>query len=450
MVVKSRWVGLRRAVLWLPGLLLGVLLLVAASALQRQPSVQLQEQLNAGDVARALQLLRQHNPRYAPPAAVQAVSLSARELELLLNHGGQRWATGSGRVHVEQGVATVSVSVDLARWMPSLASRFWPLGRWVNAEVRLVQAARLPALDALTIGRLRIPAALVQPLTMKVLAWADLADEGRLLLEVVQHVRFAPERVRLVYAWKSGTGERMLGALVPTDQKHRLLAYAQRLSSVLQQETPAWATSMARVMGPLFELAHQRALAGADAKAENRAAVLVLAMYLNGRNLKAVLPPGSAPPIRPMRVTLSNRDDWPLHFIVSAALATEGSSPLSKAIGLFKEVADARGGSGFSFNDMAANRAGTAFGQLAVTDPQRLLSALAAARARHGGILVEGDFMPYALDLPEFMAEPEFVRRFGGVGAPGFLQQMAEIERRVDALPVLAPVVASGAGRRRS
>jgi hypothetical protein len=51
--------------------------------------------------------------------------------------------------------------------------------------------------------------------------------------------------------------------------------------------------------------------------------------------------------------------------------------------------------------------------------------------------LVESDFMPRAEDLPEFMAEPEFMRRFGGIGAPAYLQQMAEIERRVAALPVL-------------
>jgi hypothetical protein len=34
-------------------------------------------------------------------------------------------------------------------------------------------------------------------------------------------------------------------------------------------------------------------------------------------------------------------------------------------------------------------------------------------------------------DLPEFMAEPEFLRRFGGVGAPPYRQMMADIEQRI-------------------
>jgi hypothetical protein len=159
---------------------------------------------------------------------------------------------------------------------------------------------------------------------------------------------------------------------------------------------------------------------------------------MNGRGLKAVLPPGSLPPLRPMRVVLGGRDDWPLHFIVSATLATESSGPLSHAMGLFKEVADARGGSGFSFNDMAANRAGTRFGEMAAQQPDRLHAALRAlTNGQRGRKLQEADFMPRAEDLPEFMAEPEFVRRFGGVGSPAYQQQMAEIENRVAALPVL-------------
>ena len=41
----------------------------------------------------------------------------------------------------------------------------------------------------------------------------------------------------------------------------------------------------------------------------------------------------------------------------------ESTGALAQAIGLAKEVADARAGSGFSFNDMAANLAGTRFGE---------------------------------------------------------------------------------------
>jgi len=48
--------------------------------------------------------------------------------------------------------------------------------------------------------------------------------------------------------------------------------------------------------------------------------------------------------------------------------------------------------------------------------------------------LREADFMPSTEGLPEFMPEPEFKRRFGGIGAPAYKQMMLEIERRVAAL----------------
>jgi hypothetical protein len=112
---------------------------------------------------------------------------------------------------------------------------------------------------------------------------------------------------------------------------------------------------------------------------------------------------------------------------VSALLAAEGTTPLSRAVGIYKEIADSRGGSGFSFNDIAADRAGTRFGERAVRDP----AALQALVARG---VSDADLMPRFDDLPEFMAEPEFLRRFGGVGAPAYNQMIAEIDRRVDGL----------------
>jgi hypothetical protein len=128
-------------------------------------------------------------------------------------------------------------------------------------------------------------------------------------------------------------------------------------------------------------------------------------------------------------VTLAGRDDFPRHLLISAALATEGTGPLSRAIGVYKEVIDSQSGSGFSFNDMAANRAGTRLGEWAVAQPQRLQAALARG-------VKEADLMPPWADLPEFLPEAEFRRRYGGVGAPAYETMLAEIDRRVEALPV--------------
>lgn len=58
---------------------------------------------------------------------------------------------------------------------------------------------------------------------------------------------------------------------------------------------------------------------------------------------------------------LMGEQTFAMHFISSAAIAAYTDTVLSDAIGLYKELEDARSGSGFSFNDIAANRAGTSF-----------------------------------------------------------------------------------------
>jgi hypothetical protein len=167
---------------------------------------------------------------------------------------------------------------------------------------------------------------------------------------------------------------------------------------------------------------------------ENRAAIVVLALYATGQPLQRIVAAAAAwrAPAR-RTVTLAGREDLPQHFLVSAAIAAEAGSPLADAIGLHKEVDDSRRGSGFSFIDIGANRAGTRFGELATESPRR---ALQMARTLAAGA-AESDFMPGVSDLPEFMPEAEFRRRFGGLDSDGYARVIAGIDSRIDALPLL-------------
>ena len=137
------------------------------------------------------------------------------------------------------------------------------------------------------------------------------------------------------------------------------------------------------------------------------------------------------PAVKPLRVTLAGRDDFAQHWLLSAALAIEGGGALADAMGLSKELQDARSGSGFSFNDLAADRAGTRVGQLARREPGRLQARLADPGVR------EADLMPDVADLPEFLGEADFLARYGGVGTPAYERVRTDIEARVEALPIL-------------
>ena len=96
--------------------------------------------------------------------------------------------------------------------------------------------------------------------------------------------------------------------------------------------------------------------------------ILVLAASAKGPGIGPLVPAAKEWPLPKRRtVTLQGRVDWAQHFIISAALTLVGGDIISDAIGLFKEVEDSRIGSGFSFADLAADKAGTRFGGYATS-----------------------------------------------------------------------------------
>jgi hypothetical protein len=134
--------------------------------------------------------------------------------------------------------------------------------------------------------------------------------------------------------------------------------------------------------------------------------------------------------------TLRGRADWPRHFCVSAALAVLENPFVSDAGGLVKEELDALSqGTGFSFADLAADRAGARFAH-AATDAEAAARAMQARLARDVAV---DDLFPPAADLPENLTVEQFRRDFGGVGSPRYRAKMAEIEARLDRCAALIP-----------
>jgi hypothetical protein len=113
-------------------------------------------------------------------------------------------------------------------------------------------------------------------------------------------------------------------------------------------------------------------------------------------------------------------------------MSAGGDSRFADAVGLFKEWQDSQGGSGFSFVDLAADRAGTRLGEQAVASPE--LARKVQQRLAEG--LRDQDLLPPLLDLPEGLSERHFEERFGGIDGEPYLQMRAAIELRLDTLPL--------------
>ena len=93
--------------------------------------------------------------------------------------------------------------------------------------------------------------------------------------------------------------------------------------------------------------------------------------------------------------------------------------------------ADAPGGTGFSFVDLAADRAGVRFAR-AATD-----SAISAQKLQKSlqSPLKENLFFPNVLDFPEWLSAHKFNLEYRDLKSAEYLAVVREIDRRIDLCP---------------
>ena len=179
---------------------------------------------------------------------------------------------------------------------------------------------------------------------------------------------------------------------------------------------------------------------GTDPVFTNRAAVLALGVLLGEERLATMakrdvhLDRVDEFAALRNRITLRGRRDLARHFWVSAGLVILTDANRSFTVGIGKEMMDATpGGSGFSFVDMMANRAGIEFASSAT----RNRSSAREIQLRLQGELTSADFLPDHTGLPEGLYREEFQSEFGGLGGEKTRQVNAERTRRLETAAAL-------------
>ncbi len=129
--------------------------------------------------------------------------------------------------------------------------------------------------------------------------------------------------------------------------------------------------------------------------------------------------------------TIRNRRDLTRHFFVAAYLASTLGETAVTNLSFAKEMNDAQTASGFSFADIAANRAGVRFAQGV---KQRQFAPIAIASS-----FKSNSFMPTINGLPEGLSTAQFKTDFGKLGSPQYQKQLQEIDARIELLPPYRP-----------
>lgn len=392
------------------------LIVVVMLCIEMSPLVEGEVLLSPANVERAKSLLHEHDPRKLRSGEVKTVTMSEEELSLVANHLINLFGSGGATVEMQTGQIQIIATIDLSKALP---------GRYLNVESHLSADGDVARFEQLKLGPVSFPSAIVRGLIAFSAEHVYRAAGVHNVREVLRSVAINSQQIDITYEWKEGIVEAVRDRLVSRTDRVLLRAYNDFLASEIERQGTK--LSFASLIQATFQNALQRS-PSTDPVAENRAAIIVLAAYVNGSSL-ATFAPEAVDWVKPKRVRLKlhGRRDFVQHFTASAAFAVAGGGVFSNAIGLYKEVDDADGGSGFSFKDLAADKAGAQFGQAAVESES---SAIRLQNRIERGI-DDAALVPNVSGLAENMNDAEFKRRYGGVGGSEYERVVQDIDQRI-------------------
>jgi hypothetical protein len=351
------------------------------------------------------------------PAQVQFSAETIEGLASLLSD-----VTGIQRVEtrLKNGVLSVSASIPL------------PLGLWLNTQTTVAGGhAGFPAYR-LKVGRISFPPTASRWIGDAV-RWGFTSSgaQNQSLDELVRRVSVEDDRVIAEIALPrdvSDTGHvRMVGAN-SIDPKLVRDLYCQAAADQRQDPTDLLPVLVNR----LFATAPS-----ADAANYNRAAFVALSLLVVEEKADVLAPEAAAlrkdcpSPSRP--IVLQGREDLAKHWVFSAALTSVLGGKVAANLGEWKELGDSLpNGSGFSFVDLAADRAGMQAALLSQDPKTSALAPRALSLAR------EEDFLPKSLlTAPEGLSEASFSDRFGDLEAKRYNEAVARIDQVLAMKPII-------------
>ena len=387
-------------------------------ALSSQPLVVNELKLSHQDIARARMLLQENDPRRLPPGFRHQLQMTEADLNLALNYLLQRLSGAGGSLELSYNRVDLRTTLTLPRL---------PKRQFINIRSELDVRDGELLLERLQIGDVTVPAAVRDFTLRRVLPLFEENPQYQLLQQMLQNARFEIQtgELHLTYVWDPSFLASVQSTFFTRLDQQAVESYYQRLIALQHGGLNRYG-SLIDLLEPLFKLAQERSEKG-DPVAENTALLSVLGAWALGQDLRQLVPEARQRP-QGFRLKLERRVDFAQHFLGSAALAAQGDSLLADAVVTYKEVDDTDHGSGFSFTDLAADRAGIRFGEMATRSGEsaRKLQTTVAAG------IVETDIIPPARDLPEYLHGAEFKRRFGAVGSDSYNLMLEEIESRVD------------------
>ncbi len=400
--------------LTVPPVLLAVMLFFA---IDRQASTVQYHPLTSRDIQRAQQIL---NFSKTEQQNIRTLELTQQDLNTAVNYLLN---------HLMQSAAKVSLGDDSLDFNISLYLPDNLFGRYMNIHFRLKKVAGYPVINQLHIGSIRIADEFAGHIIESIINHTDLKQYYILASQHIKNLSINPKQLTITYLTRfNDTADQ--NNLTANADYQSLIFYQQKINQIVIQHNPRYRLSLADILQPLFLAAYQRSTVETAIR-ENRALLIATSSYVNKAELKNYFPIYLST-AKYYPVYLYKRVDLAKHFVGSAALAATGAVSLTQMLGQEKELSDLKTRSGFSFTDLAADRAGLKLGQTATETPK---SARNLQKAMHN-IKDYRAFMPEVRDLPENLTAQVFKRFYGSIYSQKYQNMLKLIDQRIAQLPV--------------
>jgi hypothetical protein len=410
--------------------MLALPVILVFSTIEDTPLVSHHQKVSFDNVRKVKKLVRDIKPEHLKKRQIKDVRITEKELNLLLNYGF------SQGLKLENIYSEIRLSNHLINTFITVGLPSNPVGEYVNLSVRMKNNGSSLYVDSLKAGNLTLPGVLIQPVIQGVNALLLNVDLYHHFMENARSIKYMSitgSGLKITYEWDPDSLDKLHESgktfLVSKDHQDRLVLYHNQLADILSafnhKNVP-----LVNMIRPMFEFAARQSKLHNQPVLENTALLQVLSLYAVNRGVKHFINTDIQPQMKSSvkkKVTLYGRSDLPQHFLVSAGLAVSAGSRLANFIGLAKEVEDADGGSGFSFADLAADKAGVKMGEVAIASQKQAF----LFQDRMTAIKMETEFMPSIDRLPEGIMELEFKKKYTDLDSASYAMVNNEIDKRI-------------------
>jgi len=395
------------------------------------PLVDHNKALTYENIKKAEKLIKDNKPGRLSQKRINKLSITEEELNLLSSYA------------ISHGLDTKYIFAKTKLFEKQLNSNFTiklPVhffGDYINLSMIFKPKNNLFELESFKIGQLKIPMVLINPIisqTHQILLKGELYKSFWNNTRVIKQIIVTKKAIRFYYAINPSTlkelQEKGRSFLISDENQKKSIVYYNHLS-ILTQKYKHKKNATLNLLKALFAFAENNTQKSNNPVLENTIALQILSLYTINQSLDHFIKPEYRETIkRPARTKLlfHNRRDLVKHFFVSAALTVSGGSKFASLIGLAKEIDDSQRGTGFSFADLTADKAGVRFGEYAVGSFKEAI----LFQKKISTIMHEKDLMPSISDLPEGIMDVEFKKHYQDLDSKAYELFNTEINKRIN------------------